>query len=128
MRISRETRTVCAIVLFPMWLIACKTIVQDGEGDNAVSNSCAAGCEQQHPLGLKSYQNVMAICVCETCDNNCTKSVCGRKEPPSDACLPCVQDSLGDTCNQFGLFGSCLEEVDCSALVDCLLACDPQAK
>lgn len=128
MKSSKKNHAIAVVMLsLSMWFIACEgTVVEGGIEDNAVPNSCVVVCEQQHPVGLKSYHNVMGICACETCNTSCTKSVCGRKEPPSDACLPCALDSLS-MCKEFGLFKTtCLNKEDCSALVDCLLACDPQ--
>lgn len=122
-------RTTCAVtLLFSVWLVGCDgTVEQSCRGDiGANCNACAAACEQQHPDGLRMYNIVMVTCVCESCDEACSQSVCGDKETPSDMCLPCVQESLGgDACAFAGHFGSCRSHADCAALVACLTACNP---
>ena len=90
-----------------------------------VTISCAASCEEKHPDSLVVYNDLKAFCACVTCSETCAESVCGRREPVSNACLPCVQEGLNDRClHNDGYFeGGCTGDKDCSALVACITAC-----
>jgi len=96
------------------------------DGVQKSGEACAAACEEQHPDGMYWYNNLKGTCACSGCSDACTQSVCNDKQTPSDACLPCVQESLGgDSCQRHaGLFRSgCLGKKECAALVACITAC-----
>jgi hypothetical protein len=120
----RELRLSGAVALLSVWLssvwfVACGPKV-------VVGAECAAACEENNAAGLMYFNAVANECVCSGCSPACSQSVCLKKETLSDACLPCVQESLrGDACNlHAGLFGTgCLGHNECIALVDCLTAC-----
>lgn len=124
MHLYAKLRRSCSVALLSVWmaaisLSACESTVLVGE-------ACAAACEDDHTEGLETYRGVINGCVCDGCSDACTQSVCHEKQTPTDACLPCVQESLsGDACNvHAGLFAAaCLTTKDCGALVECLVAC-----
>jgi hypothetical protein len=109
------------------------TTVASGAGGGAAvcdqmgtPGACAACCEQKNPAAKPHFDVAIGDCVCSTCSPTCRESVCTNLATPSDACLPCVQASLGsDTCQiHAGLFESaCLSEPSCDAYVRCLLSC-----
>lgn len=108
------------VALLSMGLAACDTTAP-------VGHACAAACEEEHADGMDLYSNLKGTCVCRSCSEACTQSVCYDKQTPSDTCLPCVQESLrGDSCNvHAGHFGACLSDEACGALVACITACGP---
>lgn len=86
------------------------------------ANSCAAFCEAQHPEGLRALNDsVKAACACYTCSEACAQSVCIEDETPSDACLPCYQEGLINSCVPHQ--GHFVCNGDCSALLACITAC-----
>jgi len=126
MHLRSKIRLSCSVALLSVWLAsvclsACANTV-------LVGKACAAACEEENSEGLYYFNLVSGRCVCNGCSAACSKSVCGDHQTPSDACLPCVQESLeGDACNGNG-YGAyfktaCLSTDACVALVECLVAC-----
>ena len=123
MHLRSKIRLSGSVALLSVWLAflsvsACSNVV-------LVGHACAAACEEENPKGVEFYRSVNATCVCDGCSDACSHSVCGDKQAPSDACLPCVQAALlGDPCKLAGLFGSCPgAHPECKALIDCITAC-----
>ncbi len=106
-------------------LSACDTSIKDPPARYGAE--CVRACEAREPEGLKKYEVVISACVCTSCSEDCAQAVCSDKEPPSDTCLPCVQDSLdGPNCDEHGgLFRTgCLGYPECRAFVDCVVDCE----
>jgi hypothetical protein len=119
MRLHFEIALSFIVALLSMGLAACGPTV-------TVGHECAAACEEQHSDGLDLYNNLKGSCACWGCSEACTQSVCRDKQTPSNACLPCVQESLrGDACNEHaGLFeAGCLGTKACADLVACIVEC-----
>ena len=95
-----------------------------GACGSTVEQPCAASCDDENARGRELFDVVSSECACEGCSDACKDSVCIRKQTPSDACLPCVQEALrGDGC-KVGLFNAgCFGHEECVAFVDCLEAC-----
>jgi len=106
----------CAVGFLSVWPVACANKV----------TTCAADCEEQHPEGLRVLHSYMSSCACRSCSDACTQSVCVRKETPSNACLPCMQEGLTQLCSTDGFFkGGCLDnnDKDCTDLFACITTC-----
>lgn len=119
MRLHLEIRLSCAVALLSVWLAACGN-------DMTTAKPCAALCEEEHADGLADYNNLKAKCACTGCTEECEQSVCYDKQPPSDECLPCVQQSLqGDACKVHSAHfkSGCLDTEACGALVACITSC-----
>jgi len=116
-----------AATLLVSWVTGCDpTVEQPPEPKRGAE--CVAACELTHPKGLEKYQVVVSVCACKRCSEECKAAVCYDKQTPSDACLPCVQESLGgpDCTEHAGLFGSgCLDYEECADFVGCVTGCEP---
>ena len=88
--------------------------------------ACAQCCAMVHPSGFSTYKLAASGCACAACSATCAAATCQTNQPPSDACVPCVQTSLFHDCDTDQAFqAQCggATGSDCADLVDCILNC-----
>ena len=113
-----------SIPLAALLLSACggKVVVDEP----ASGSDCIAACAAQFPGSVHEFLTVGGQCLCDSCDEACTQSVCHDRQLPTAACLPCVQAGfLGVICQSAGFYQPCALDTstECHALGTCIEAC-----
>ena len=121
---ARHGASIPSVVLF-LCVAGCEAKVDPPAGEPLRGAQCAEACELQHPLGVKSYRNLVPTCACTGCSSDCSHAVCPGEGGPaimSDECLPCVQNALSEHCD-VGFFEGCWRKETCAALAQCVIDC-----
>ena len=122
-----EIRVSGAVALLSVWLTAVALTACENVETASRGKACAVACGEQNPDGRTQFNYLNGLCACKSCSAaDCRQSVCGEGQPPSDACLPCVQESLRSNCRyDSGFFeAACGSGSACRTFVLCLDACD----
>jgi hypothetical protein len=102
-----------------------KATGDDACKEETTLDACGSCCEGNHEKGTNTFYGSLLACACEgtgavdaggkgACDAECGDNACAEKDP-TDACVKCVQDSIGED-------GACLDAVveACKADDDCM--------
>jgi hypothetical protein len=123
-----EIRVSGAVALLSVWLTAVALPACENVESTSSGKACAVACGEQNPDGRAKFNSLNGLCACDSCSTaDCRQSVCREGQPPSDACLPCVQESLRSDCRYHsGMFEAACggSGSDCRTFVLCLDACD----